>query len=383
MVVIKNAHIKTITGPDIDCGQIVIDGSKIVSLGKDVEVPSDATVIDAHGKLVTPGIVEGHCHVGVTQRIGGIATMDHNEKSDPITPQLRISDSFDPFCPDVEEALRSGVTTGVVCPGSSNVIGGSCAAFKLYGTRVDEMILKEPVAIKAAMGENPKRLYGETNKKAPMTRMEIVFLLRNMLTKAKDYMEKKENSEDEVAIDYACEALIPVLKKEIPLDCHAHTSADIFNVIRVAKEFDIRLNIVHGTSSARIAEELAKEGYPIIMGPSLGAISKMELEDKGFDTVPVVFNAGNEIAITTDSPVIPLEYLALCAGLTIKEGLPSDEAWKAITINPAKFHGIDDRVGSIEVGKDADIVIWSNDPLEFISARPEMVIVNGEVAFEK
>ena len=380
MLLIKNGHIKTMAGKDIENGQILLDGGKIVAVGKTVKAPKDAAVIDAGGRLVTPGCVEAHCHIGLDNEGMGWEGHDYNEIVEPITPQLRAIDSINPQDEAFGLAIRGGVTTAVTGPGSANVIGGTFVALKLVGKRVDNMIVKEPVAMKCAFGENPKCCYSGL-KKSPQTRMATAALLRETLFKTRRYMEDKEAGKAP-AFDMKLEAMIPVLKGEIPLKAHAHRADDILTSIRIANEFGVKITLDHCTDGAVIADELAKEHKPAFVGPTLGGKSKIELENKSFDTPRVLREAGVDIAIITDAPVIPLQYLPMCAGLAAKAGLDMEEAWKAITINSATLTGIGDRVGSLEKGKDADVVIWTADPLTTIGGEAWKTIVNGEVVYE-
>ena len=266
---------------------------------------------------------------------------------------------------------------------SENVRGGSFLAIKTYGDRIDNMVIKDPVAMKIAFGENPKRVY-DSQKKSPVTRMATASMLRETLFKARTYMEKKDDEDISKRPDYdmKMEALLPVLRKEIPLKAHAHRADDIFTSIRIAKEFDVDLTLDHCTEGHLIADELAKEGRAAIVGPTFGSRSKFELQNKSFQTPKVLVEAGVKIAITTDAPVIPLQHLALCAGLAVNDGLDEMEALKAITINAAEISGIADRVGSIEKGKDADIVIFDGNPLRDIDARPKYTIINGKIVYK-
>ena len=380
MLLIKNAYIKTMSGEDIPNGCILIDGEKIAWVGTEIEAPEGAEIIDAEGRLVTPGIVEAHCHIGLSEPIIGWAGSDTNETTDPITPQMRAIDGINPFAPNFENARRGGVTTVCVTPGSANIIGGSAVALKTYGKRVDSMVLKDTVAIKCAFGENPKNYYGQQAKKAPKTRMAIAALLRETLYKARAYMNDKESGKD-VKIDLKLEALIPVLKGEIPLKVHAHRADDMFTAIRIAKEFGIKLTLDHCTEGHLVADELAKEGYPALIGPSYGGRSKAELTHKCFETPVALYKAGVEISIITDANVLPIENLSMFAGMAAKKGLPKEAAWRAITVNPARAIGVFDRVGSIEAGKDADIVIWTEDPLTFIGAEAYTTIINGKIVY--
>ena len=334
MLLIKNAHIRPMAGEDIANGEILIDGGKIAGIGVKVDAPEDAEIIDAEGRLVTPGIVEAHCHTGDSARAIGISP-DHNEKNDPLTPQLRIMDSFNPYDPQLRRAIKAGVTSGVTTPGSANIIGGTAMAVKFVGRRVDDMIIKNPAAMKIAFGENAKRVYGTEFKKAPMTRMAIASMLREILYKARNYMETKEAGK-EPAFDMKYEALIPVLRREIPMKAHAHRADDIFTAIRIAKEFNLRMTIDHCTDGALIADILAEEGYPAFVGPTSGGTpSKHEVMNRTFETPAILHKAGVPFAIITDDPVITIEALPLCAGLAVRHGLPEEEAWKAITIYSA------------------------------------------------
>ena len=382
MLLIKNAYIKTMAGNDLPAGSILVDDAgKIAQVGTDLSAPEGATVIDAQGRLLTPGCIDAHCHIGLDNEATGWEGKDYNEMVDPITPQMRAIDSINPMDESFPNALRGGVTSACTGPGSANVVGGTFAAIKLHGKRVDNMIIKEPVAMKCAFGENPKRCYGQSGKKAPMTRMGTAALLRELLMKTQRYMQDKENDKNP-AFNIKLEAMIPVLKKEIPLKAHAHRADDIFTSIRIAREFDVDITLDHCTDGALIADELAKEGLWAFVGPSLGSKSKIELSHKSFTTPAVLHNAGVKTCIITDAPVIPLQYLPMCAGLAVTAGLDLEEAWKAITIHPAQAIGIADRVGSLEVGKDADIVIWTADPLQSVGGEAWMTIVDGNIVYK-
>lgn len=369
----------------IENGSILIKDGKIVEVGDNIIAPLDAKVIDAGGRLITPGFVEAHCHLGLWEDSIGFEGRDGNETTDPITPQLRGIDGINPMDRTFEEAREGGVTTVVSGPGSANVIGGTFAAIKTYGNRIDDMIIKDPIAMKIAFGENPKRFYNSQNK-TPVTRMAIAALLRDILFKAQEYLYKKENAEDESKkpkFDIQMEALIPVLKKEIPVKAHAHRADDIFTALRIAKEFDLDITLDHCTEGHLIVEDLVKEGKGVIVGPTLGERTKFELKNKTFDTPRILNEAGVKIAITTDSPVIPQQHLSLCAGLAHKAGLDEMEAFKAITIYPAEIVGLADRVGSIEVGKDADIVIFNGNPIKDVDFHTFMTIIDGEIVYQR
>jgi len=382
MLYIKNGYIKTMAGPDIENGAILInDNGKIAAVGADIVCPEGAQVIDAEGRLVTPGCVDAHCHVGLDNQGMGWEGRDYNEIVDPITPQMRAIDSINPMDEAFALGLQGGVTTVCTGPGSANVVGGTFVAMKLAGKRVDNMIVKEPLAMKCAFGENPKRCYGQGSKKAPMTRMGTAALLRELLFKTRRYMEDKEAGKNP-GFDFKLESMIPVMKGELPLKAHAHRHDDILTSIRIAKEFGVKLTLDHCTDGALIADELAKEGLPAFVGPTFGGKSKIELINKSFDTPKVLREAGVDIAIITDAPVIPIQHLPMCAGLAHNAGLDYEESWKAITSAAAKLTGIGDRVGSLEVGKDGDVVIWTADPMTVLAAESACTIVDGKIVYQ-
>lgn len=385
MILIKNAKIYTSSEKQnvIDNGYILLENNKIKEVATGNYQGSVERTIDAEGRNVFPGFVESHCHLGMTESAIGFEGRDTNEATDPCTPHLRAIDAINPMDITFEEARMAGVTTAASGPGSANVIGGQFCAIKTFGNRIDNMIVKAPLAMKCAFGENPKRVY-DAKKKMPSTRMGTAAVLRNALNKAKQYMAKKEAAGDDCsklpAFDMKSEALIPVLKKEIPLKAHAHRADDIYTIIRIAKEFDVLATIDHTTDGSLIVDDLVKAGLPCIVGPSFGHRGKFELKNKGFATPGILNKAGIKIAITTDSSVTPLHYLPLMAGLAVKAGLDEMEALKAITIYPAEIIGLADRVGSIEAGKDADIVIYNGHPFE-TSGSSWKVFINGNEVY--
>ena len=383
MLLIKNGHIKTMAGTELENGCILIgDHGKILEVGENLTAPEGCKVIEAEGRLVTPGLVEAHCHIGLHNEAVGWEGMDYNEGIDPVTPQMRAIDSIWPLDESFELARQGGVTTCCTGPGSANVLGGTFVAIKTAGKRVDDMIVKYPIAMKCAFGENPKRFYGHNGKKAPMTRMGTAALLRETLFKAKAYMEEKDAGK-EPKFDMKLESMLPVMRGEIPLKAHAHRSDDIFTSIRIAKEFGLKLTLDHCTDGAVIAEELAKEGYPAFVGPSLGSKTKIELQSKSFEAPGILQKAGVKVSIITDAPVIPQQYLSMCAGQAVQAGLPMEEGWKAITCNPAESIGIADRVGSLEPGKDGDVVIWTADPLVNVGARAVCTVIEGKIVWQE
>ena len=371
-MLIKNGLIHDGVNEDAYISDIRIVDGKIAEIGKNLS--DDENVIDASNLNVYPGLVEAHCHIGLDGYGIGFERADCNEYGSPDTPELRAIDGINPLDPTFEKAREAGITTVCTGPGSANVLGGTFTALKTVGNRVDNMIIKESVAMKCAFGENPKKCYKE---KGTYSRMSIAANLRNMLFKAKDYMEKKE-SDKKPAYDMQLEALIPVLKREIPLKAHAHAADDIFTAIRIAKEFNLKLTLEHVTEGHLVAEELVKENYPMAVGPTLTHATKFELKDKSWDTPRVLSELGGQVSIITDSPVIPEQHLPLCASLAIKAGMNPFKALQAITINPAKHIGIEDRVGSLEVGKDGDVLICDKD-LFNIDHEVKYVLINGKI----
>lgn len=380
MLLIKNGYVKPMVGEDLPGGCVLMDGGKILAVGRDLQAPEGCEVIDAGGRLVTPGCVDAHCHIGLDNESMGWEGMDYNEIVDPVTPQLRAVDSINPMDEAFANALQGGVTTACTGPGSANVVGGTFAAIKLSGHRVDDMVIKSPLAMKCAFGENPKRCYGQGSKKSPMTRMGTASLLRELLFKTQRYLQDKQDGKNP-PFDMKLEAMIPVIQGKIPLKAHAHRADDIFTSIRIAKEFGVKLTLDHCTDGSLIAGDLAKEGFPAFVGPSLGSKSKIELANKSFDTPKVLHDAGVDVSIITDAPVIPLQYLSMCAALAVDAGLDPEYAWRAITINPANATGIGDRVGSLEPGKDADVVIWTADPMKTVGAKSHVTVVSGQVVY--
>ena len=377
MICIKNGTLHTAVSKDTFIADILIDGGKIVKIGKDLSAEG-AEVIDATGLQVYPGFVEAHCHIGLDGYGIGYEGHDYNELNDPVTPQVQAIDGINPFDPCMKMAAKAGVTCFATGPGSSNSIGGTFAAIKPVGTRVDNMIVKFPIAMKCAFGENPKRCY---QKQGISSRMTNAAKIREALNKAKVYKAKIEAAGDDAsklpAYDQKSEALIPVLNHEIPLKAHAHQANDIFTAIRIAKEFGVGLTLEHVTEGHMIVDELAKENLPLAVGPTFGHASKFELQNKTWETPGILAKAGCHVSIITDAPVTPLHYLPLCAGLAIKAGMDEYDALRAVTINPAEHIGIADRVGSLEEGKDADVVIVDGCPFD-VTGVIKHVLINGE-----
>lgn len=379
MLIVKKGLIHDGIHRDAFQGDILVKEGKISAIGENLEIPEGARVMDAEGLKVYPGFVEAHGHIGLDGYGIGYEGMDYNEMNDILSPQMRGIDGVKPFDPAFQKAAAAGVTSVCVGPGSANVLGGTFTTIKTVGKRVEKMVIRDGVAMKCAFGENPKRVYRD---KRDSSRMTTAALLREILFKAREYMEKKEAAGEDLskrpAFDIKLEALIPVLKREMPLKAHAHATEDIFTALRIAREFDLRITLEHVTEGHLIVDELAKENVPMAVGPTLTSASKFELRNKSWTTPGLLAAAGCQVSIITDSPVIPQEYLPLCAGLAVQAGMDPFAALQAITINPAKHAGIADRVGSLEAGKDADLVITDGCPFE-VSSKVKYVLIDGNM----
>ena len=377
MLCIKNGTIHTAVSREAIVAVIMIEDGKIVKIGTGLNADG-AEIIDATGLNVYPGFVEAHCHIGLDGYGIGYEGHDYNEMNDPVAPHLRAIDGINPFDPCMKMAAEAGVTCFATGPGSANVLGGTFVAIKPVGTCVDDMIVKDGVAMKCAFGENPKRCY---QSKKISSRMTTAADLRNALKKAKLYKAKVEAAGDDVsklpAFDEKSEALIPVLNKEMPLKAHAHQANDILTAVRIAKELDVNLTLEHVTEGHMIVNELVRADVPLAVGPTFGHASKFELQNKSWTTPGILANAGCHVSIITDAPVTPLHYLPLCAGLAVKAGMDEYDALRAITINPAEHIGIADRVGSLEEGKDADIVIMVGTPFD-VDSKIQHVLIDGK-----
>lgn len=377
MLLVKNGMIHDGIHEEAYPADILVEEGRIKAIGQSLEAPEGARIVEAEGLSVYPGFVEAHGHIGLDGYGIGYEGMDYNEMNDIISPQMRGIDGVKAMDPALPKAAAAGVTCVCVGPGSANVLGGTFTTIKTVGKRVDDMVVRDGVAMKCAFGENPKRVYRD---KKDSSRMTTAALLRETLFKAREYMEKKEAAGEDIskrpAFDIKLEALLPVLKKEIPLKAHAHAAEDIFTALRIAREFDVKITLEHVTEGHLIVEELAKENVPLAVGPTLTSASKFELRNKSWTTPGVLAAAGCQVSIITDSPVIPQEYLPLCAGLAVQAGMDPFAALQAITINPARHAGIADRVGSLEVGKDADMVITDGCPFE-VSTKVKYVFVDG------
>jgi imidazolonepropionase-like amidohydrolase len=380
---ILGARIVPVTGDPIDGGTILIDAGKIVAVGgPGLDVPAGAEVVDAAGKWVLPGFIDAHTHVGLHEEAEGWAGNDTNEMTSPVTAYVRALDAINPADQGFRDAIGGGVLSVNINPGSGNPIGGQTAAVKCWGRVVDQMVLREPAGLKSALGENPKRIYGE-RKETPSTRLGTAAVIREAFVQAGNYLaklaaaEQKPPSEREpMARDLGLEALGRVLRREIPWRQHCHRADDIATAIRISREFGYDLVIDHGTEAHLLADLIAAESIPVIIGPLFTSRSKVELRNRSLANPGRLAAAGVTIAITTDHPVVPINFLIHQASLAVKEGLDRDTALRAITINPAGIIGVADRLGSLEPGKDADLVIWSGDPLD-VTSRAERAYQDG------
>lgn len=368
MICIRNGLVFDAVNDMPEKKDILIDDGKIAEIGKELNIPQDCEVVDAEGLQVYPGFIDAHSHLGTIGSSIKFEGDDVNEMTDIMTPHLRGIDCIEPMDIAFSEAREGGVTTVCVGPGSANVVGGTFVAMKTVGKRVDDMVINDCVAMKCAFGENPKRCYKDKNN---YSRMSTAAKLREILFKTQEYDAKLKAAGDDVTkkppFDFKLEAMLPVIRREIPLKAHAHRADDMFTALRIAKEFDVRITLEHVTDGSLIVDELAKENVMLAIGPSFGHRTKFELKNKSFRTPGDLANAGCHVSIITDAPVIPQQYLRLCAGLAVKEGMKEFDALKAITIHPAEHAGVADRVGSLEVGKDADIVLMDGGVFESMS----------------
>lgn len=381
MILLKNGTVYSMSGAGVFTGDVKFDQGKILEVGSNLSVDG-CEVIDCTGKHIYPGFIDGHSHLGMQESSIRFEGDDVNEMSDPITPHVRAIDALNPMDETIHNAASGGVTTVCSGPGSANVIGGTFAIWKTNGTVIDKMVIDPMAAMKCAFGENPKRVYHDNKIK---TRMQTAAYLRETLMKTKEYMAKKALAGDDLskrpAYDMKLEAMIPVIEKKIPLKTHAHRADDILTALRIAREFDVLMTLDHCTEGHLIVEEVKESGFPAFVGPSLTDKSKFELKNLTFATAGILNKAGVKIALITDAPVIPQEYLPLCAGLACKKGLDELEALKAITINPAEILGIADRVGSLESGKDADIVV-SDGHIFNTMTNVVYTFINGEMVYK-
>lgn len=380
-MLVINGKIYTMETSSIENGYIRINGKYIEEIGtmeSFLPKPYKEEVLDVGGAWVMPGIIEPHCHIGISEEKIGIIGDDCNEGTNPVTASLRALDAVNPMDAAFHDAIKAGITSVMVGPGSANVVGGQFLFMKTHGRCIDQMVVKNPAAIKVAFGENPKTCYGDRDK-YPSTRMGIAALLRKTLFEAGQYKREKESGKLEKE-DFELESWLPVLNKEIPLKAHAHRADDILTAIRIAKEFDVEMTLDHGTESHLVAQLIKESGFPVIVGPDLTSRSKLEVRNMNFKTNKELYETGVLFAITTDHPVTMIQYLPLCAGLAVKGGLPLEEGLKAITINAARICRVEERVGSLKVGKDADIAIFSGNPME-VFTKTMYTIIDGKIVY--
>jgi imidazolonepropionase-like amidohydrolase len=374
MLAICGGKVYTMNGAVLEQGCILVNGGKIVAVGESLAIPDGCEIFDAAGKMVTPGLIDAHTHLGVYSEPTEWSAEDGNEMSGPVTPAMDALDAINPSDIAFDDALAGGVTTVMIAPGSANAIGGQCVVVKtVRRPTVESMILKRHAGLKIAFGENPRRVYGD-KQKAPVTRMATAYLIRETLQKARDYLKKKGSKE--FTPDFGMDAVLRVLRHEMPLRAHAHRADDIMTALRIAREFDVEIVLDHCTEGHLIVEELAQRQAKAVVGPQLITRAKMELKDKSYRTPAILDAHGVQFALVSDHPVVPNMFLSVYAGLAVRFGLSPIAALRAVTRDPAEILGIADRVGTLSPGCDADIVVWSGDPLE-ISSRPEKVWVGG------
>lgn len=384
MLGIINAKLETISKGTIENGSILVREGKIVALGKDIDLSNCETIIDGKDRVVTPGIIDSHTHLGLSESGVGKEGIDTNEGTNPLTPFCSVRDGINMKDQAFESFRKSGVTTVGILPGSGNIIGGIGLALKCKGNIVDESVIKDPIGMKAALGENPKSNYGN-KKRSPSTRMGNASVLREALLKCKEYLDKINNPIEDKSVlkkDKESLALLPVIKREIPIIIHCHRHDDIVTAIRICKEFNLKYILDHVTDGHLVKDIIKKENIHCGVGPTLNYGSKVENKDRDFKT-PIIFDReGIPFCFITDHPVIDGRNLVLTASIATQWGMSDENALRAITLASAQHIGIDNRVGSLEIGKDADLVIWSDNPLEFTSFV-DMTIIDGEIVYER
>ncbi|WP_028649202.1 amidohydrolase [Nocardiopsis sp. CNT312] len=383
-IAITSGYVVPVDGDPIDGGTVLVSGGRITAVGRDgdVAVPQGAEVVDASGAWVLPGFVEAHGHIGIDEEGIGWAGDDTNEMTDPNGARMRALDAINPADQGFTDALSGGVTTSVVKPGSGNPIGGQTVAIKCWGRSVDDRLLKQPASVKSALGENPKRVYGDKDR-LPSTRQGVAAVIRDAFTKAQDYGAKRDHAAaqgEPFDRDTTLEVLVRVLDGELPWCQHVHRADDMHTAMRLADEFGYRLVINHCTEGHLLADEIAARGIPVITGPLMIGRSKVEVRNKTLANPGILDRAGVKVALTTDHPVVPVEFLVHQATLCVKEGMDPGAAIRAITLNPAEIMGIADRVGALRPGMDADVVVWSGDPLDVMS-RALRVFVGGREVY--
>lgn len=387
MLLLKNGTVYDGNGKVSENTDVLIKGGIIDSVGRGLKAPEGAEVRDCSGLTVTPGLIDAHCHIGMWEESNGWAGSDGNEMTAPSTPHLRAIDAINPDDEAFKDAVSSGVTAVFTGPGSANVIGGQSVVIKTGGSHiVDELVVKDPAGLKMALGENPKRVYGMGKNQLPSTRMGNAAVMREAFYKAKNYIEKKKKAEKDPdkmpEFDLQNEVLAAVLERKLTARCHAHRFDDIITMIRIQKEFGFDLKIEHATDGHKIAAYMAENKIDAIVGPSMSARVKEELKDITFATAGVLEKSGVTVAIMTDAPVIPINYLRIMVGFARKHGLSEDGAFKSVTSNAAKICGVFDRIGSIEKGKDADIAVFSGDPFS-MDSDCLLTVIDGKIIYSR
>ena len=380
---VVHARVVPIVGETVDDGTVLIEDGVITAVGADVAVPDGIRVVDAAGRWLLPGFFESHGHVGIHEEANGVAGNDTNELTSPNTAGVRAIDAIDIEDEGFRDALVGGITSVVVKPGSGNPIGGQTVAIKTWGGRtVDEQVISDAVSVKSALGENPKRVYGGKGQ-LPSTRLGVAYAIRDAFVDAQNYVAHRDQAEKDgkpFNRDLTKETLARVLAGELVWDQHTHRHDDIATALRLADEFGYRLVVNHGTEGHKIADVLAERGIPVIFGPMFTSRSKVELKDRAIGNLAKIAAAGVTVAITTDHPVVPINFLVHQASLAVKEGLPRETALEALTINPARMLGLDDRIGALVAGLDGDVVLWSGDPLD-VNSRAELVVIGGREVY--
>ena len=383
-IAIIGGHVVPVAGEPVEGGAVLVEDGVITAVGPagDVALPAGVETVDATGRWVLPGFIDAHAHVGIHEEGEGWSGEDTNEMTDPVGARFRAIDAIDPANEGFRDALAGGITSLVVKPGSGNPIGGQAVALKTWGRVVDEMVMKSPAAVKSALGENPKRIYGE-KKQTPSTRQGVAAVIREAFVSAQNYRAKQQHCASEgkpFERDLTKETLVRVLDGEIPWNQHCHRADDIATAVRLAEEFGYRLVVHHATEGYLLADYLAERSIPCVVGPMIVTRSKAELRKRQMGTPGLLAAAGVEVAITTDAPVVPIDFLVHQATFAVKAGMSREAALRAITVNPARISGVDDRVGSLTPGLDGDVVVWSGDPLDVMS-RAEQVFVRGVPAY--
>lgn len=390
-MLIINGKILTMADKNYDNGFLLIEEGKIAALGDMKELSQEVQeknqesgepLVDASGNWVMPGLIDAHCHVGISEEKWGVVGDDCNEMTSPVTPHLRALDAVNPMDPAFHDAIMAGICSLMTGPGSLNVVGGQSIFMKVQGRCIDRMVVKQPAAMKVAFGENSKMYYGDKDI-MPGSRMGIAAIMREELFKACRYKEKKEKGEVKFTEeDFHMESWLPVIRREIPLKAHVHRADDIMTAIRIAKEFHLKMTLDHCTEGHLVADQIAASGFPAILGPDLTSRSKLEVKNMSFKSAGVLEKAGVKTAIMTDHPVSLIRYLPLYAGLSVKQGLSLEGGLRAITIHAAQICGVEDRVGSIEIGKDGDIAIFSGSPME-VATETLATIIDGKLVYQK